>query len=118
VPVRLPILVLLGALIFVASSSAGSDGPPAAWLAQARCVHAHEGPWTANTGNGHFGGMQFSAQTWLRMKGRAVPAFRHPGDPLFPFTVSPAEQLRRAWLLWLHDGRSWRSWGSVGALCS
>jgi hypothetical protein len=115
---RFLILALVAALALAASSSARSAGPPASWLAQARCVHAHEGPWTANTGNGHFGGMQFSAQTWMRMKGRAVPAFRHPGDPSFPFMVSPSEQLHRAWLLWLHDGRSWRSWGAVGSACA
>jgi hypothetical protein len=52
------------------------------------------------------------------MNGHAVPAFSHPGDPAFPFAVSASEQLHRAWLLWLHDGRSWRSWGAVGAACS
>ena len=112
------LLALIGTLVFASSGSARSSSPPAAWLAQARCVHVHEGPWTANTGNGQFGGMQFSAQTWLRMKGQFVPAFKHPGDPSFPFTVTPTEQLHRAWLLWLHDGRSWRSWGAVGAACS
>ncbi len=112
------LLVLIAALVLAASGSAGSFAPPAAWLAQARCVHLHEGPWTANTGNGRFGGMQFSAQTWLRLKGRAVPAFKHPGDPSFPFAVPAGEQLHRAWLLWLHDGRSWRSWGAVGTACS
>jgi Transglycosylase-like domain len=116
--VRFSILALIGALAFASSGSAATSKPSAAWLVQARCVHAHEGPWTANTGNGQFGGMQFSAQTWLRMKGRPVPAFTHPGDPAFPFAVPPSEQLHRAWLLWLHDGRSWRSWGAVGAACS
>jgi hypothetical protein len=105
-------------LLFVVPGNAQSSSPPAEWLAQARCIHVHEGPWTANTGNGHFGGMQFSAKTWLSMNGHAVPAFSHPGDPAFPFAVSPSEQLHRAWLLWLHDGRSWRSWGAVGATCS
>jgi len=106
------------ALLFAVSGNARPSSPPAAWLAQARCIHIHEGPWNANTGNGHFGGMQFSAQTWLRMNGHVVPAFSHPGDPAYPFTVAPSEQLHRAWLLWLHDGRSWRSWGAVGAACS
>jgi hypothetical protein len=111
-------LAAIAALCFAASGSAQPSIPSAAWLAQAHCVHAHEGPWTANTGNGQFGGMQFSAQTWLRMKGHSVAAFAHPGDPAFPFTASRAEQLHRAWLLWLHDGRSWRSWGAVGAVCA
>ena len=112
------LLVLFTALTFAAAGSADSWNPPATWFAQANCVHAFEGPWTANTGNGHYGGMQFSAETWLNMKGKPVPAFKHPGDPAFPFAVAPNEQLHRAWLLWLHDGRSWRSWGAVGAACS
>jgi hypothetical protein len=115
---RVLMLGLVGALTFAAASGARSSSPSAAWLAQARCVHAHEGPWTANTGNGYFGGMQFSKQTWMRLNGRPLPAFTHPGNPAFPFTATPAEQLHRAWLLWLRDGRSWRSWGAVGAACS
>ena len=117
-PVRSLLLVVIAALTLAGAGSAQPGQPSAAWLVQAQCIHVHEGPWTANTGNGRFGGMQFSAQTWMRMKGQFVPAFVHPGDPAFPFAVPPHEQLHRAWLLWLRDGRSWRSWGAVGTLCS
>jgi hypothetical protein len=101
-----------------APASAARWQPSTLWLSQALCVHAKEGPWTANTGNGLFGGMQFNPQTWLRMGGKAHPAFSHPGDPAFTFSVSRREQLYRAWLLWKHDGGTWRSWGAVGASCS
>jgi hypothetical protein len=111
-------LAVLAALLLAASGSAQDAHPSAAWLVQAQCVHRLEGPWTANTGNGYFGGMQFSPQTWKRMHGSPAPAFRHPGDPAFPFSPSAHEQLQRAWLLWLADGRSWRSWGAVGATCA
>jgi hypothetical protein len=114
---RSAILILVGALSFAVSAGAQSS-PSARWLAEAHCVHLHEGPWTANTGNGQFGGMQFSSQTWMRLHGKRVPAFAHPGDPAYPFAVSPKEQLHRAWLLWLADGRSWRSWAAAGAACS
>jgi hypothetical protein len=116
--VRTFFLVVVAALTLAAAGGAQSWHPSAGWLAQAHCVHLKEGPWTANTGNGHFGGMQFSSQTWMRLSGKAVPAFAHPGDPAFPFMVAPNEQLHRAWLLWLQDGRSWRSWGAVGRACS
>ena len=109
---------MFAALMFAASVSAQSWHPSASWLAQAECVHLHEGPWSANTGNGYFGGMQFAPQTWERVHGQTQPAFLHPGDPAFPFTVSPREQLHRAWLVWLHDSRSWRSWGAAGLVCS
>lgn len=116
--VRSGLIAALAALVLAASASGGAWHPSATWLAQANCVHLKEGPWSANTGNGYFGGMQFSPETWKRVNGKSVPAFAHPGDAAFPFDVSPREQQHRAWLLWLHDGRSWRSWGAVGAACS
>jgi len=116
--VRALLPAAIAALVLAASASADSWPPSAAWLAQGQCIHLREGPWTANTGNGYFGGMQFSAQTWKRVGGSAHPAFTHPGDPRFPFTVSASEQLRRAYRLWQLDGRTWRSWGAIGAACS
>jgi hypothetical protein len=106
------------ALALAVPVSGANWAPPAAWVAQARCVHRHEAPWNANTGNGYFGGMQFSMQTWRTLKGANLAAFKHPGDPGVPFTASPTEQLYRAWLLWTRDDGSWKSWGAVGAACS
>jgi transglycosylase-like protein len=106
------------ALALAVPASAAHSGYSQEWLVQARCVHVREGAWTANTGNGYFGGMQFSARTWKRVGGKPDPAFTHPGNAAYPFTASAQEQLYRAWLLWKHDGGSWRSWGAVGAACS
>jgi len=105
-------------LLPAATAQAAERHPSAAWLAQAQCVHRHEGSWSANTGNGYFGGMQIAPATWLAMNGPLVTAFAHPGDAAFPFTVLPRVQLHVAWLVWLHDGRTWRSWGAVGRSCS
>ncbi len=114
-----PVLVIaVAALALAAPTSAGQWAPPATWLAQARCIHLKEGPWTANTGNGYFGGMQFAPQTWRRVGGKATAAFRHPGNASYPFAVPAREQLYRAWLVWKRDGGTWRSWGAVGASCS
>ena len=115
---RAALLTAVVALLLAAPASAARWSPSAEWLAQARCVHAKEGGWTANTGNGYFGGMQFSAGTWRGVGGRPDPAFAHPGDARYPFAVSSQEQLYRAWLLWKRDGGTWRSWGGVGASCS
>jgi hypothetical protein len=106
------------ALVLAFPAAAAVWQPPAAWLVQAQCVHVKEGAWTANSGNGYFGGMQFSASTWKRVGGKADAAFTHPGNPAYPFSATPSEQLYRAWLLWKHDGGTWRSWGAVGASCS
>jgi hypothetical protein len=115
--VRSVLLAVTAALVLSAPGGAQGWNPPASWLAQARCIHLHEGPWNANTGNGYFGGLQFAAQTWQRVHGSPQPAFAHPGDPSYPFAASPQEQLHRAWMVWLADGRTWRSWGAVGAAC-
>jgi resuscitation-promoting factor RpfB len=118
--VRPALLAASAALVLAATASASSQPwhPSATWLAQARCIHLKEGPWNANTGNGYFGGMQFSAQTWKRVGGSADGAFAHPGDPAYPFSATPQEQLYRAWLLWKRDNGTWHSWGAVGASCS
>ena len=115
---RLVLAALAVSLALATPAAAEAWHPGQTWLAQAMCVHRHEGPWTANTGNGYFGGMQFSAATWLRVNGPREPAFAHPGDPAYPFAAPPQQQLRLAWLVWLHDGRTWRSWGAVGVACS
>ena len=78
---------------------------PAWWLPQAACIHEHEGAWDANTGNGYFGGMQFTLYTWRSVNGAGRPDL-----------ASPREQLYRAWLVYLRDSRSWREWGTAG-LC-
>jgi hypothetical protein len=116
--VRAVLPIGFAALLLALPASAAQSGYSAAWLAQARCVHLKEGPWRANTGNGYFGGFQFSARTWRRVEGGADRSFAHPGDPAFPFAAPAQEQLYRAWTLWRRDGGSWRSWGAVGTACS
>ena len=114
----LPLACAVALVSATAAAARPAWKPSAAWLAQAQCVHAREGAWNANTGNGYFGGFQFAAQTWARVGGAHVAALSHPGNAKFPFAVPMQEQLYRAWLLWRHDGGTWRSWGATGAACS
>ena len=96
---------MLAALILAGSAGAVPRRwrAPAWWLQAALCIHAHEGAWNANTGNGYYGGMQFLLSTW-----------RSVGGPSYPHLVSPREQLYRAWLVWRRDGGSFREWGTAG----
>ena len=82
--------------------------PPAWWLRQAACIRAHEGWWTANTGNGYEGAYQFLDSTW-RSVGGFVDRYGRGAS-----LASPAEQTYRAWLVWRRDGGSWREWGTAG----
>jgi resuscitation-promoting factor RpfA len=116
--VRAVLVTGIAALLFAWPAAGAEWTPSPAWLAQAKCVHLKEGAWTANTGNGYFGGFQFASKTWKRIGGAPDSAFAHPGNSLYPFHATAAEQLFRAWLLWKHDGGSWKSWGAVGASCT
>lgn len=73
------------------------------WFREAMCIHEHEGAWNSETGNGYSGGMQFTTWTWASVGGRGRAS-----------SASPREQLYRAWLVYLRDGRSWREWGTAG----
>jgi hypothetical protein len=75
---------------------------PHGWLVGALCIHRHEGGFTANTGNGYYGGFQFLLGTWRSVGGRVRPDL-----------ASPREQLYRAWLVYRRDGMSWREWGTA-----
>jgi hypothetical protein len=82
--------------------------PPheAGWL----CIHAHEGPWRANTGNGYYGGLQMDIsfqRTYgpylLRTKGYA-----HRWTPIEQMWV--AERAHRS-------GRGFYPWPNTAGSC-
>lgn len=68
---------------------------PAAWDRLAECEAW--GDWSINTGNGYYGGLQFSLSSW-----RAV------GGQGYPHENSREEQIRRGQMLWQQGG--WRHW--------
>ena len=75
-----------------------------------RCIHQHEGPWTANTGNGYYGGLQMDltfqrqyGRRLLRTKGRA-----HRWTPLEQIWV--AERAHR-------EGRGFYPWPVTARRC-
>jgi hypothetical protein len=118
-PVRLVLRHLVFVAVLVVAASA-LTAPPA---------HAHYGPthwdclahyesthrWHINSGNGHFGGLQFSRSTWRYYGGR-----RYSGNR-FPHRATRREQIvigrRTAWKGWrgrpAQGGRSaWpNTWG-------
>lgn len=66
----------------------GGAGPsPEAWAALRRCESG--GNYQINTGNGYFGAYQFDLTTWRGVGGRG-----------YPHEATPAEQDRRALILW------------------
>lgn len=84
------------------SSSAASSSAPAVasgsvWDRLAQCESG--GNWSINTGNGYYGGLQFSAATWRSVGGSGLP-HQH----------SREEQIRRGQILQQRAG--WGQWPS------
>lgn len=76
-------------------SSNASGGGDGVWDRLARCESG--GNWSANTGNGYFGGLQFHPQTWRSVGGSGLP-HEHSRD----------EQIRRGKVLQERSG--WGQW--------
>lgn len=70
------------------------------WDRLAQCESG--GNWAANTGNGYYGGVQFSASTWHSVGGTGLP-HQH----------SRAEQIKRATILQQRSG--WGQWPHCSA---
>ena len=70
------------------------------WDKIAQCESG--GNWSINTGNGYYGGLQFSAATW-----------RSVGGPGLPHQQSREVQIKYAKILQARSG--WGQWGCAGA---
>jgi len=74
-PSRLRVLALRGATVGVVAGAAAlalagpaSAAPDSTWEAVAECESS--GNWSINTGNGYYGGLQFSQSTWNAFGGQ------------------------------------------------
>jgi Transglycosylase-like domain len=67
----------------------------------AGCESEHR--WHIATGNGFFGGLQFTLGTWREAGGRGMP-----------HRASKLEQMYRAVVIWRKRGHSWRDWPNCG----
>ena len=75
------------------AGSARADG--SVWDRVAQCESG--GNWSINTGNGYYGGLQFSLATW-----------RSVGGPGYPHEQSKATQIKYAEILQKRSG--WGQW--------
>jgi len=77
------------------SASPGDPNDPATWDRLAEC-ESH-GNWSLNTGNGYYGGLQFSLATWQNVGGAG-----------YPHQATKAEQIHRGKILQARAG--WGQW--------
>ena len=77
-----------------------AEAPYGVWDKIAACESG--GNWHINTGNGYYGGLQFSAATWKSV-----------GGPGLPHEHSREVQIKYAKILQARSG--WGQWGCAGA---
>lgn len=61
-----------GAMLLLSSTAGVAAANPVNWDAVAQCESG--GNWSANTGNGFYGGLQFKPSTWQEYGGVGSPA--------------------------------------------
>lgn len=76
----------------VGSGSRASAASVSTWDRVADCESS--GNWAVNTGNGYYGGLQFSATTWSAYKPPGYPAYAHQATKQQQITV--AERVLKA----------------------
>jgi hypothetical protein len=79
--------------MFLSSATASADSVN--WDAIAQCESG--GNWSTNTGNGHFGGLQFKPATWASHGGRGNPATASRGEQIQVAERVLANQGLKAW---------------------
>ena len=81
-------------------ASAPAHADSVNWDAVAQCESGNN--WSISTGNGYYGGLQFSLATWQSVGGTGLPS-----------DASREEQIKRAKILQARSG--WGQWGCAGA---
>jgi resuscitation-promoting factor RpfA len=87
-----------GTLSVFGPAVAAQAAPVSVWDRLARCESG--GNWRINTGNGYYGGLQFSGSTWRAYGGGRFAPFAH--------LASKAEQIRVAERV--RQGQGWGAW--------
>jgi hypothetical protein len=73
----------------------GDPNDPATWDRLAQCEAS--GNWSANTGNGYYGGLQFSLTTWQSYGGTGYP---HHASKATQISVGKQVQAAQGWGAW------------------
>jgi hypothetical protein len=73
----------------------GDPGDPATWDRLAQCESG--GNWSINSGNGYYGGLQFSATTWRSVGGTGYP---HQHSRETQIEMGKRLQARAGWSQW------------------
>ncbi|HSX97248.1 MAG TPA: transglycosylase family protein, partial [Streptomyces sp.] len=89
------LLAPLGLLALTGTASAADSG---VWDRIAKCESG--GDWHINTGNGYYGGLQFSASTWRAYGGTAYAATADRASRAQQIAVATKVQRAQGWGAW------------------
>ncbi len=78
-----------------AAAKGGDPNDPATWDRLAQCESG--GNWAANTGNGYYGGLQFSSATWRSVGGTGLP---HQNSRETQIEMGKRLQAKAGWSQW------------------
>jgi hypothetical protein len=73
----------------------GDPNNPATWDEMAQCEAG--GNWSINTGNGYYGGLQFSLGTWQEYGGTGYP---HQASKATQIAIGKKVQADKGWAAW------------------
>ena len=86
-------VVALGTPVALADSAAAGTG--GRWDRIAQCESS--GKWSTNSGNGYYGGLQFSARTWKAFGGKGSP---HRASRSQQIKVAERVLRKQGWKAW------------------
>jgi hypothetical protein len=86
------------AAVALANASTADAATPKQWDALARCESG--GNWHINTGNGYYGGLQFSRSTWLAYGGGAYARTADKATREQQITVAARVAAKQGWGAW------------------
>ncbi len=92
---RLAAIAALALGMPLAVAGTANAAPDSVWDRLAKCESG--GNWGINTGNGYYGGLQFSASTWRAMGGSGMPHKATRGEQIRVAENTLASQGWGAW---------------------
>lgn len=87
--------VLGAALVQSATVGTAHAAPPEVWDKLAKCES--NGNWKINTGNGYYGGLQFTLRTWRAFGGKGMP---HQASKSEQIRVAERTLAKQGWNAW------------------
>ena len=93
--VRLAVVGAVAAGATAALTGTATAAPASAWDKLAQCESG--GNWSINTGNGYYGGLQFSPRTWRAFGGTGMP---HQASKATQIAVAERVLASQGWGAW------------------